>query len=630
MIITHNGTILKHDGTILTKITEVPPQPPFTNTYSLQLDGIDDYVATSGVYSELDGLTNTAFSFWMKTSNTAGVRIVLSIGTPSGDYRAAQFQIWSQNGAIRIYYNGLSYSAASNSVISNDVWEHVLVTRDSSRAIGDKVRIYINGVDETSSDSTRYLGTASAADTGLFIGEHPNGYASPFLGNIDEVAIYNQDMASYISEIYSVNGAVDLNNLDTVPQPIDWYRNGDNGSWKSPQWLIPNNENFAANKVSNYSFELDGIDDYVDCGNSSSLNFDADNAFSISVWFKRQSNANAVAVVDKSLGAPNYSGYMFFIFNNKVYFRIRENSSLQHQINNNNTHPFNTWVHYVVTYDGSRAGSAGGLNLYQDGVLQTSVTRTGNFATGTAQTSANFSIGSQESTLSLNFSGGLDEPSVFNSELSASQILNIYNGGEPTTIIGAVAHWRMGEDANFTSNWLVDNSISPNRALKFDNTYVTSPPWSGYQGLRASTTAISSNHITLSTWFKSTDSGNGQGQIFKTSLWDIKVYGNRVYLSKVSALYRYWNSSDLFNGSWHNIIIYIPNTTTWNLADAKIYVDGVDLGVGTGIGDGTGVSQITDIYGLFKTGGGGGGTMTAEISNWSYWLSDKRDDVSTI
>ena len=281
MIITHNGTILKYDGTILTKITEVPPQPPFTNTYSLEFDGVDDYVATSGVYSELDGLTNTAFSFWMKTSNTAGVRIVLSIGTPSGDFRACQFQIWSINGAIAIYYNGLSYNSYSNaSVIANNVWTHVLITRDSSRAIGDKVRIYVNGVDETSYDSTRYLGTASAADTGLFIGEHPNGYASPFLGNIDEVAIYNQDMAAYISEIYSVNGAVDLNNLDTVPQPIDWYRNGDNGSWKSPQWLIPNNDN--KDKVSNYIFEFDGIYDYIDIGNE--INFEYNDAFSYSFW----------------------------------------------------------------------------------------------------------------------------------------------------------------------------------------------------------------------------------------------------------------------------------------------------------------------------------------------------------
>ena len=128
----------------------------FTNTYSLDFDGVDDYVSTSGVYSELDGLSNTAFSFWMKTSNNAGVRIILAIGTPSGDFRACQFQIWSINGAIAIYYNGLSYNSYSNaSVIANNVWTHVLITRDSSRAINDKVRIYVNGVDETSYDVTR-------------------------------------------------------------------------------------------------------------------------------------------------------------------------------------------------------------------------------------------------------------------------------------------------------------------------------------------------------------------------------------------------------------------------------------------------------------------------------------------
>ena len=622
MIITHNGTILKHDGTILTKITEVPPQPPFTNTYSLQLDGIDDYVATSGVYSELDGLTNTAFSFWMKTSNTAGVRIVLSIGTPSGDYRAAQFQIWSQNGAIRIYYNGLSYSAASNSVISNDVWEHVLVTRDSSRAIGDKVRIYINGVDETSSDSTRYLGTASAADTGLFIGEHPNGYASPFLGNIDEVAIYNQDMASYISEIYSVNGAVDLNNLDTVPQPIAWYRNGDNGSWKSPQWLIPNNEN--KDKVSNYSMEFDGVSDYIDCGDSNET--EGITTLSISGWFKPNSGGvgGASGIVAKE-SRDFYVGW-YSAPTNSIRFWISDDDGVTNDNVNSltlgtNANVLNKWHHFVCTWN-----AVDKLKIYINGVLSNE-TNSVNANSALPSSTNILEIGRRVSTY---FNGNIDNVSLYNSELSQSDVTNIYNGGTPTTISGAVAHWKMGEDANFTSNWLVDNSISPNRALKFDNTYVTSPPWSGYQGLRASTTAISSNHITLSTWFKSTDSGNNQGEIFKTSLYSIKVYANRVYLFKAGALYRYWNSSDLFNGSWHNIIIYIPNTATWDLSDAKIYVDSADLGAGTGINDGTGVPQITDIYGLFRTSTGGGGTMTAEISNWAYWLSDKRDDVSTI
>ena len=588
-----------------------PKGSSFPNTYSMDFDGVDDYVATSGVYSELDGLSNTAFSFWMKTSNNAGVRIILTIGTPSGDYRACQFQIWSINGAIAIYYNGLSYYSYSNaSVIANNVWTHVLITRDSSRAIGDKVRIYVNGVDETSYDVTRYLGTAAAADTGLFIGEHPNAYASPFLGNIDEVAIYNQDMADYISEIYSVNGAVDLNNLDTVPQPIDWYRNGDNGAWKSPQWLLPSNEN--KDKVSNYSFDFDGVGDYVDVGTSLNLGTDS----TISFWVKR----GRVGVDEMFLGEDTYAfDYLIFVTSsNTIYVRIgtvflQFTGTSVTSVMNDTTN----WINIVAVRSGDSIelflnGNSVGTQSGYGALIDT------RFDTIAAKPSGGYP-----------FMGNIDEVAAW--DTNTINPLDIYNGGEPTTLpSGAVAHYKMGEEANFTSNWLVDNSTSPNRALKFDNTYITSPPWSGYQGLLASSTAISSDHITLSTWFKSTDSGNGEGQIFKTSLWDIKVYADRVYLSKAATFYRYWNSSGLFNGSWHNVIIYIPNTTTWDLADAKIYVDGVDLGVGTGINDGTGVPQITDIYGIFKKGAGGGGTMTAEISNWAYWLSDKRDDVNTI
>ena len=207
--------------------------------------------------------------------------------------------------------------------------------------------------------------------------------------------------------------------------------------------------------ASTNSFEFDGNTDYVNCGNQSNLNFDADDAFSISVWFKRSSDTNAVALFDKSLGSPNNNGYICFIYNNQVYFRIRQNASLQHQIISNDTHPFNVWVHYVVTYDGSRSGSGLGLNLYQDGIKLTNVQKSGNFSTGSAQTSANFSIGSRQSTSDLDFNGNIDEVSVFSSELSASDVATIYNGGAPDDLNNSglsrapLSWWRMGENATW-------------------------------------------------------------------------------------------------------------------------------------------------------------------------------------
>ncbi len=231
--------------------------------------------------------------------------------------------------------------------------------------------------------------------------------------------------------------------------------------------------------ASTNSFSFDGNTDYVDMGPPSNLNFDADNPFSISVWFKRSSDLNAFAIVAKSLGFPDINGYMLFVYQDKVYFRIRKNASLQHQIISNNTHPLNTWVHYVVTYDGSRSGAGQGLNLYQDGIKLTNVAKSGNFATGSAQTSANFSVGSRESTSDLFFNGNIDEVSVFNSELSASDVTSIYNGGVPNNLndlsTPPLSWWRMGEEANYTGReWvLTDQGSGGNNG--FSNT-LPAPP----------------------------------------------------------------------------------------------------------------------------------------------------------
>ena len=62
-----------------------------------------------------------------------------------------------------------------------------------------------------------------------------------------------------------------------------------------------------------------------------------------------------------------------------------------------------------------------------------------------------------------NFNGGIDEVSIYDSELSASEINDIYNGGEPTTISGAVAHYKMGEEATFSSGvWTVPDAVGSN------------------------------------------------------------------------------------------------------------------------------------------------------------------------
>ena len=50
------------------------------------------------------------------------------------------------------------------------------------------------------------------------------------------------------------------------------------------------------------------------------------------------------------------------------------------------------------------------------------------------------------------------------------QISDIYNGGEPARIDGATAHWRMGEDATFNTNWNIPDNVGSNTGTSVNMT----------------------------------------------------------------------------------------------------------------------------------------------------------------
>ena len=279
MIITHNGTILKHDGTILTKITEVPPQPPFTNTYSLDFDGVDDYVdcGDSDTFSFGNGSTDSPFSIsaWINMDDASAFRIANKytntdreyiFTTDSSDRLSFALYDLSSGGRIQRKYNTALTSFQGQ-------WINVVGTYDGN-SLSSGILLYLNGTRVDDLDGNLGSYTAMENTTQPFeIGR--NNLTSFANGKIDELSVF--DKALTPTEITSISSApTDLSDLS----PVAWYRMGDNGSWKSPQWLIPNNEN--KDKVSNYSFEFDGIDDYIDIGNE--INFEYNDAFSYSFW----------------------------------------------------------------------------------------------------------------------------------------------------------------------------------------------------------------------------------------------------------------------------------------------------------------------------------------------------------
>ena len=213
--------------------------PPSFDTSSFLYDGIDEYFSGSSVYSSLDGLSNYAVSCWFRSPNYSQTNQILHTSSTAGSipnqvkvYTRSDRRVFIDHGS-----NGNYQSYSDNTTLVNNQWYHILCTRDASRGVGDKMRIYINGVDKTANDNTRYAGSLITANQPLFIAKASNSNSSEMEGEIDEIAIYNQDMASYVSEIYAGGKVVNLNNLATAPNPISYFRS-EKATWDGSDWSM--------------------------------------------------------------------------------------------------------------------------------------------------------------------------------------------------------------------------------------------------------------------------------------------------------------------------------------------------------------------------------------------------------
>ena len=142
----------------------------------------------------------------------------------------------------------------------------------------------------------------------------------------------------------------------------------------------------------------------------------------------------------------------------------------------------NEWTNIVITYDGSGLGS--GISFYKNGVAQSVTVTNDSLASNTILTSQNAYISGNNFASSF-YPGKQDEWAIFNTELSSADALAIYNSGTPTTLpSGAVAHYRMGEDASFNgTNWTVPDNVGSNTGtsanMTVDDLVGEAPNYSG-------------------------------------------------------------------------------------------------------------------------------------------------------
>ena len=438
--------------------------PAFSNTKSILLDGYDDFVS----FSQVTYTGEFTTSFWIKPTSLNASFLVGR--DTSSDY------IWLRTvSQIRVRVNFLTYSfiESGGNDINANAWNHLLVVRDAS----NNLTIFLNGAIFASSQ-------VAAGDHRLDqIGKVGTSY---YDGNVDETAFWDSDQSSNLATIYNSGVPNDISSLS----PTLWYRMGDgdtsptltdNGSGGNNGTMVffntfstdvPTASTFTNTK----SILLDGFDDYVDCADNDNLSFGngtSDSPFSISAWVK-MTDATRFRVVGK-LNGSNAEYAFFTSASDQLYIVLYDNNTsnrISRYTSSTLTSYEGTWIHLAATYNGS--GNSSGLKIYLNNTRIDNTTSNVGAYTAMHNTSAPFEIGKY---LTSSANGLIDEFSIFNTELSASDVTSIYNSGVPNDIssLSPLSWWRCGDGD--TAPTLTDNGSGGNDGtMQSFNTFSTDVP----------------------------------------------------------------------------------------------------------------------------------------------------------
>jgi hypothetical protein len=227
----------------------------------------------------------------------------------------------------------------------------------------------------------------------------------------------------------------------------------------------------AAPPFNQYSVDLDGTNNYIDVGGSYDLG-------TFSAWFKPDSTLTATssaAAMASFTGVNPYGsaavlsvgGHISGAISNEIIALYTGDywhayTSATDTINTN-------WHHVALLWTGST------YDIYLDGSSVKNASGTFGGSLGNVKIPiSDLSIGRRNNNTSF-FPGLVDEVAIWSTELSASDITDIYNSGVPTDIssLSPAGWWRMGEDDSGTGTTITDQGSGGN-----DGTLVNGPTFS--------------------------------------------------------------------------------------------------------------------------------------------------------
>jgi len=225
---------------------------------------------------------------------------------------------------------------------------------------------------------------------------------------------FSGGMATLRENLTNVHARWHLNESTgtNVPDDSGNNRDGTTQNMEAGDW--------QAGKLNN-CLVFGGTDEYVDCGGIAA--FERTDTFSINCWAKWSSTAS-MALVSK-MATSTGRGWLFFVYLGQVWILIRTDSTYYIMVSTDvDTFNDDTWRMVSFTYDGSN--TAAGVTIYVNGTAQATTTSKDNL-NDTILDSTTCQIGARDG--SDYYTGSIDEITIFETELTQSQITYLYNSG---------------------------------------------------------------------------------------------------------------------------------------------------------------------------------------------------------
>jgi hypothetical protein len=375
--------------------------------YVMDFDGVDDNIRINPVINL--GTTNT-ISFWVNSLSKSWSTFL------GDDDRPNKYAIIIYNQAT-VYIQDSSYNFIQwNIAVLNDGnWHHLVFFRTNTT-----INFYLDGNLQTPVSNT--LGNqVTKIDT---IGAKTDG-ADFFKGKMSNLAIWNTDQSVNKDNIYN-NGSPQTSYTVT---PQNWWK------LNADSVYMPSAPNYTTSLNLPQPLSSSNYIDFPTGGSGWSFNDGAgnDTPFTVSAWVYNTSSTSKYRLLSKNNGGNGYeysisAGGANALGSIEIY--LYDSTGSGTYIGSKSTlHKPNEWVYVAFTYDASAAAT--GLKIYANGEQLTDTDVTVGSYTSMGIKTSKPNIG--RTATNVGCEGNVSNLTVFNSELTASQISTLFNFGTPET-----------------------------------------------------------------------------------------------------------------------------------------------------------------------------------------------------